>query len=133
MEPVMKIEVNSDPRIFPVGIAHTQLSHVADIDLQSDEMVTFVTDGELEYDVCRKSWGYYATPSLGGRLRAFGWRAAVMRNIDTRHCFVVLVQEGREDEWMAYMLIERQELVLWIDDFETLSGMPAAVGPELAR
>jgi hypothetical protein len=41
---------------------------------------------------------------------------------------VVLVQEGREDEWMAYMLIERQELVLWIDDFETLSGMPAVGG-----
>ncbi|MDE0973587.1 MAG: hypothetical protein OSA11_00675 [Candidatus Nanopelagicales bacterium] len=124
----MKVKVKSDPRIFPVGIAHTQLSHVADIDLESDEMVTFVTDEKLEYDVCRKSWGYYATPSLGGRLRAFGWRAAVMRNKDTRHCFVVLVQEGREDEWMAYMLIERQELVLWIDDFETLSGMPAVGG-----
>lgn len=125
----MKIEVNSDPRIFPVGIAHTQLSHVADIDLESDEMVTFVTDEKLEYDVCRKSWGYYATPSLGGRLRSFVWRAAVVRNIDTRHCFVVLVQEGKEDEWMAYMVSERQELVLWIDDFETLSGMPAVGGP----
>ena len=129
----MKIEVNSDPRIFPVGIADTQLSHVADIDLESDEMVTFVTDEKLEYDVCRKSWGYYATPSLGGRLREFGWRAAVMRNIDTRHSFVVLVQEDMEDEWMAYMLIERQELVLWIDDFETLSGMPTADGRRMNR
>ncbi len=127
----MKIDTKRVPRIFPVGIAHTQLSHVADIDLEPDEMVTFVTEGELEYDVCRKSWGYYATPSLGGRLRAFGWRAAVMRNIDTRHCFVVLIQEDMEGEWMAYMISERQELVMWIDDFETLSGMPAADGPRM--
>jgi len=125
----MKVKVKSVPRTFPVGIAHTQLSHVADIDLETDEMVTFESGGNFEYDVCRKSWGYYATPSLGGRLRAFGWRAAVMRNIDTRHCFVVLVQEGKEDEWMAYMVSERQELVLWIDDFEALSGMPAVGGP----
>lgn len=127
----MKIDTKRVPRIFPVGIACTQLSHVADIDLEPDEMVTFETGGKLEYDVCRKSWGYYATPSLGGRLRTFGWRAAVMRNIDTRHCFVVLVQEGMEDDWKAYMISERQELVMWLDDFEALSGMPAADGPRM--
>ncbi len=129
----MKFNVKSVPRIFPVGISQIPLSHVADIDLEPDEMVTFVSEGNLEYDVCRKSWGYYATPSLGGRLRAFGWRAAVMRNIDTRHSFVVLVQEDMEDEWMAYMLLERQELVLWIDDFEVLSEMAAAEVPRMNR
>ena len=121
----MKFEPKSEPRNFPVGNADIQLSHVADIDLEPDEMVTFITDGQREYDVCRKSWGYYATPSLGGRLRAFGWRAAVMRNILSRHCFVVLVQEDMEDEWLAYMISERQELVLWIDDFDALSEMRA--------
>jgi hypothetical protein len=129
----MKFNVKSVPRIFPVGISQIPLSHVADIDLEPDEMVTFVTEGNLEYDVCRKSWGYYATPSLGGRLRAFGWRAAVMRNIVTRHCFVVLVQEGMEDDWVEYMLVERQELVMWIDDFEALSGMAASEGPRMNR
>ncbi len=54
-----------------------------------------------------------------------------MRNIDTRHCSVVLIQEDMEDEWMAYMISERQELVMWIDDFKTLSGMPAADGPRM--
>lgn len=127
----MKFNIRSKPRIFPVGISQISLSHVADIDLEPDEMVTFESKGKFEYDVCRKSWGYYATPSLGGRLRAFGWRAAVMRNIDTRHCFVVLVQEGMEDEWMEYMLVERQELVMWIDDFAALSGMPAAGSPRI--
>jgi len=127
----MKFNVKTVPRIFPVGITQIPLSHVADIDLEPDEMVTFESGGKFEYDVCRKSWGYYATPSLGGRLRAFGWRAAIMRNIDTRHCFVVLVQEGKEGEWVEYMLVERQELVMWIDDFELLSGMPAASGPRV--
>lgn len=129
----MKFNVKSVPRIFPVGISQIPLSHVADIDLEPDEMVTFESNGNFEYDVCRKSWGYYATPSLGGRLRAFGLRAAVMRNIDTRHCFVVLVQEGMEDEWMEYMFAERQELVMWIDNFEALSGMAAAEVPRMDR
>ena len=129
----MKIDSKTAPRKFPVGIAEIQLSHVADIDLAPEEMVTFLTTDHREYDVCRKSWGYYATPSLGGRLRTFGWRAAVMRNIDTRHCFVVLVQEGMEDDWKAYMISERQELVMWIDDFETLSRMPAAASSMMDR
>jgi len=38
-----------------------------------------------------------------------------------------------EDDWMAYMLMERQELVLWIDDFEVLSGMAAAEAPRMNR
>ena len=124
----MKIDVKQPPRRFPVGIADIELSHTADITLDPDEMVTFRDDEGREYDVTRKDWGWYATPSLAGRLTRFGYRPALMRNIDTRQCFLVLVEAGKEEAWRAYNRAERQEVVLWLDDFDKLAAMPAEEG-----
>lgn len=124
----MNIEAINPPRTFPVGYHDLRLAHVATIALEPDELITFTSEPGREYDVVRKDWGYYATPSLAGRLRSFGFRAAVMRNKNTRHCFVVLVDETRIAAWQDYMTVEQQELVLWLDDFDTLSALPAA-GP----
>ena len=114
----MQIDIFSEPRRFFVGVAKIQLSHVANIALQPDEMVTFISDGDREYDVAAKDWGYYAAPSLGGRLRHFGMRAALIRNVDTRQVFVVLVFGDQVPTWRKYMQDERQELVVWLDDVE---------------
>jgi hypothetical protein len=130
----MQIDAFAEPRRFPVGEAEIQLSHVANIDLQPDEMVTFISDGGREYDVTAKDWGYYATPSVGGRLRHFGMRAALMRNVDTRQVFVVLVFDDQVPAWRGYMKDERQELVMWLDDVEAVfvNTAPAHDGSESA-
>lgn len=112
----MEINALCKPRQFQVGVADIELSHVANIFLKPDEMVTFVSAGDREYDLTAKEWGYYATPSVGKRLREFGMRAALMRNVDTRQVFVVLVFDDRVDSWKNYMQVERQELVLWLDE-----------------
>lgn len=118
----MIIEDINPARTFPVGYENIILRHVANIELEADEMVTFVA-GESEYDVCRKNWGYYATPSLDKRLPGFGLRPALMRNKLTRHYFVVLVQESQLQEWKNYMIREEQELVVWLDDAVALEGL----------
>jgi len=106
----------SPAREFSVGIRSIVVSHVADIELGADEMITFTGPDAHEYDVVKKSWGYYATPSIDKRLPAYGLRAGLMRNIDTRHCFVVLVRDNALDDWQSYMADERQELVGWLDE-----------------
>jgi hypothetical protein len=121
----MNIDAKVPPRQFEVGISGIVLSHCADVELAPDELVTFVTPTGAEYDVTRKSWGYYATPSLAGRLAASGFRAALVRNVDTRQCFVILVDESRSDEWREYNRLERQEIVMWLDDHERLSALRA--------
>ena len=126
----MKLQIKDPPRRFPVGLREITLAHVADMALDPDEMVTLSDGAGRELDVTRKDWGWDATPSLGGRLRRFGLRAAIMRNVDTRHCFVVLIEEGHEESWRRYMDEERQELVLWLDDFDRLAGMPAEAEAE---
>lgn len=115
----MNIDACDPPRTFPVGISGITLQHCADVRLEPNEMVTFVTSEGREYDVARKSWGYYATPSLGVRLASNGFRAALTRSIDTRKCYVVLVEADRVEEWQRYNEVERQEVVLWLDEFDS--------------
>lgn len=112
----MDIDAFDAPRRFSVGITDIELSHVANIALQPDEMVTFTRPGGSQYDVTAKDWGYYATPSVGKRLRLFGIRAGLMRNVDTGLGFVVLVFEDHMSAWQKYMEVEHQELVMWLDE-----------------
>ena len=121
----MKTNTIDPPRKFPVGLAEIDISHTADIYLQDDEMVTFMAADNSEYDIVKKNWGYYATPSLGGRLLSFGLKAAIMRNIDTRQCFVILVQRDQLNALKKYMFEERQEIVMWLDDFNKLANVLA--------
>ena len=115
----MEIDAFNRPRRFQVGVANIELSHVANIVLEPDEMLTFISAGEREYDLTAKEWGYYATPSVGKRLRHFGIRAGLMRNVDTGQVFVVLVFEDQMPAWRKYMEVEHQELVMWLDEISS--------------
>jgi len=119
----MKFAPIDPPRRYAVGrrIPH-QISDCARIELQADEQVTFVTPAGAEYDVTRKAWGFYATPSLNGRLAGFGLRAALVRNPDQRY-FIFLVERGREDEMTRYLDAEEQTLVRWLDTDEALQAL----------
>lgn len=112
----MEIDAFTRPRRFQVGVADIELSHVANIVLEPDEMLTLISAGDREYDLTAKEWGYYATPSVGKRLREFGMRAALMRNVKTRQVFVVLVFDEQVELWKDYMQVEHQELVVWLDE-----------------
>lgn len=114
----MDSDIFAQPRQFPVGVNDIYLSHVANIALRPDEMVTFVSDGDREYDVTAKDWGYYATPSVGNRLRRFGMRAALMTNIRTHEVFVVVVFVDHIASWREYMVAEHQELIVWLDELD---------------
>lgn len=117
----MEIRPIRPARKFAVGIRDITLSHVANVELETDEQVTFVNEEGQEYDIVRKNWGYYATPSLGGRLKKNGLRAGLTRNIQSGALFVVLVDEDFEEEWAVYCENEGQELVAWLDSPEFLN------------
>lgn len=112
----MKFTPIEPPRRFEVTGAglRLMLSDCARIDLAPDEQVTFTTPGSAEYDVVRKEWGFYATPSTNGRLAAFGLRTALVRNRQNR-LFVMLVEKDREAAFHAYVVADRQQLVCWLD------------------
>ncbi len=78
----MRVERRDPPREFQVG--PVTISHCADVELEPDEQITLVSGSGTEYDIVRKSWGYYATPSTNRRLAEHGLRAALTANADGR-------------------------------------------------
>jgi hypothetical protein len=119
----MKYTPVDPPRVFAVGHAAQVWMHdCGRIALAADEQVTFVTDSGAEYDVARKSWGFYATPSLNGRLAHFGLRAVLVKN-PLGKFYVWLVEQGKEDDFQQYVDLEEHMVVSWLDDVEVLATL----------
>jgi hypothetical protein len=95
-------------------VAGVRLTHVADVSLEPDELVTF--EGGL--DVTRKDWGYYATPSLNGRLREHGLRAVLV--LGGGKLYLLLVEEGAEPAFEDYLREQELRVVAWLDSDEAV-------------
>jgi hypothetical protein len=122
----MKFEAKNPPRQFEVGNAvRFPMSDCGSIALEHDEQVTFTTPAGGEFDVARKDWGFYATPSLNGRLPQFGLRAVLIRNTLTGRYFILLVEEGRDSSFGAYMKQESLEVIAWLDSAKNLDALAA--------
>jgi hypothetical protein len=125
----MKFTPIDPPRCFEVSGRGLKLvvSDCAHIALAPDEQVTFITESGGEYDVVRKDWGFYATPSTNGRLKSFGLRAALVVS-GYGKLFVVLVEAGREDAFLAYAAADQQRLLCWLDDDAAVTQLAAHYG-----
>jgi hypothetical protein len=116
----MKIEIQNPPRNFEVGFDNkTNISDCGTIVLNSNEQITFKTSQGGEYDVTRKSWGFYATPSTNGRLPRFGFKTVLVKNRLNQH-FVMLVEKGHESEFENYAMKEPLTIVAWLDNSKDL-------------
>ena len=119
----MKFDEKRPPRVFQVGnVEKFPMRDCGTMRLAPDEQITFVTESGAEYDVARKDWGFYATPSLNGRLTSFGLRAVLVKNPGGRY-FVLLVQKDRDKEFDAYVKSEQLAIVCWMDSEENLRAL----------
>lgn len=98
----------------------TNICDSADIYLDENEQVTFVTDGGQRYDVVRKRWGFYATPSINRRLKKEGFRTALVKNAQGR-VYLMVVEVGKQDLFERYCEKEDQSVVEWLDDIPSSS------------
>lgn len=120
----MKLTVKDPPRIFTVGKGQgIKIKDCAQIALAANEQVTLVTESGAEYDVARKEWGFYATPSLNGRLRKFGLRAVLVKHPATKHFYLFLVEAGKEKGFENYIQTEGHQIISWMDSDEALEKL----------
>jgi len=125
----MRFDSKDPPRTFTVGNSgQFEIKDCGSVYLDADEQVTFVTASGSEYDVTAKEWGFYATPSLNGRLRQFGLRGVLIRNRCTGRYFVLLVARGQETGFDAYCQQENLTVIAWLDNTEVLDGLAAVLG-----
>lgn len=119
----MKFVPLDPPRVFSTGRGEPiEIKDCGRLELEADEQVTFVTAGGAEYDVARKTWGYYATPSLNGRLLNFGLRAVVVRSFVGKY-YLFLVERGQEAVLQRYLDAERNTIVRWLDNDADLAAI----------
>ncbi len=119
----VKFYETNPPRTFEVGFDIKRIiKDCGMIKLSPDEQVTFVTESGNEYDLTRKNFGFYATPSLNGRLKRFDLRAVLVKN---RHdqFFIILVEKGKEPLFDKYIEEEKMDVVVWMDNTEVLSKL----------
>ena len=112
----MKFNPNQPPRVFHVGEGgNIAISDMGDIALAPDEQITFVTESGARYDFARKAWGYYATPSINGRLRNEGFKTALVQNEQGR-IYVMAVEAARIALFEEYCRVEKQTVLSWLDE-----------------
>jgi hypothetical protein len=127
---VVKLTPKIPPRRFVVGnAAKFEISDCGALALAADEQVTLTTERGGEYDVVRKAWGFYATPSLNGRLEQFGLRGVLIRNRSTGRYFVLLVERGCEADFGAYVVEEGLEIIAWMDSTAALDELARRMKP----
>lgn len=123
----MRFEPKQPPREFEVGFDRKGIiKDCGTMLLAPDEQITLVTEQGNEYDVTRKEWGFYATPSLNGRLANFDLRGVLVKNRISRY-FVFLVQRGKEDAFQRYVEGEPLSVVAWLDTTESLEALEAGL------
>jgi hypothetical protein len=123
----MKFEEKQPPRAFEVGFDRKGIIlDCGAMHLAPDEQITFVTAAGAEYDITRKEWGFYAGPSLNGRLESFGLRAVLAKNRVNRY-FVLLVEQGKEAAFDEYVAGEPLTIVAWLDTTEALQSLETKV------
>jgi hypothetical protein len=123
----MRLVPTVPPRVFEVDqppsvkapLFTTDCGRVA---LDPDEQITFLTDSGAELDVARKSWGYYAMPSLNARLVRFHLRAVLVKD-DAGRFVLLLVERGKEGDFHRYLEIEGYSIVCWLDSTEALESL----------
>jgi hypothetical protein len=117
------------PREFEVGFDKKGIIRdCGTMSLDPDEQITFVTEDGKEYDVTRKEWGFYAGPSLNGRLAGFNLRAVLLKNRINRY-FVLLVERGKEGMFEQYVREESMQLISWLDSDAALGSLEEKLKP----
>ena len=112
------------PRLFKVGNRITfDMKDCGSIRLDADEQITLLTPNGAEFDVARKEWGFYATPSLNGRLQQFNLRAVLIRNLMTNRYFVFLVEVGKEPLFDLYCSQENLAVIVWLDSTDACDAV----------
>lgn len=113
----MKQELHQPPREFS-PYPGLRLCDMGDVWLASDEQLTFRTPTGAGNDIVRKDWGFYLTNSLNANLRSQGFKTALVSSgaADPR-LYVLLVESGKLDEFIAYLKAYGMKLAMWLDEW----------------
>ena len=112
----MKVMQKKPPREYKVGVeSQITIKDCGSILLKENEQITFLTSEGKEYDVAKKDWGFYATPSVNSRLKNQGFKTALVKN-SKGQWFIMLVDKDKIGIFQDYLDEEKNVVVEWLDE-----------------
>ena len=90
------------------------LTDVGSIFLKNDDLVTF-KDGKKEFDIAKKIWGYYGTPTLNKRLKNFGYVGALTRHKVFDTYALLIVDIKKKKTFLKYLKKEDMQIICWLN------------------
>ena len=112
----MKYFLKKIPRIFKVGLLNNILiKDFGEIDLGEDEQITFLHVNNSRFDFVKKDWGFYATPSINGRLKNEGFKTALVKNGNGK-IYIMAVHKTKQKLFKSYCERESQTVLDWLDE-----------------
>jgi hypothetical protein len=99
-------------RKFNVGVKKDiKIKYLKNIHLKPNEQITFISKKNREYDFVKKDWGYYATPSINGRLKKFKFITYLIRSTLTKKKFILVVYKEKVNLFKKYLKKEKLKIV----------------------
>jgi hypothetical protein len=83
--------------------------------LNDNEQVTFSDKYKKnnDYDVTKKDWGYYATPSINSRLKKNNYLSYIVVNKSTKFFYIMLVHKKKRNIFLKYLKKENLKIISW--------------------
>jgi len=86
----------------------------AKIYLKNDEQITLIDYKKNQYDIVKKSWGYYSTPSINKRLKKNNYLACIVENVEKKTFFLFLVNTKKKVDFNKYIKINKIKVIKWL-------------------
>ena len=110
----MKIFKKKKPRLFLVSKKNNiYLKDIGKIYLNDNENLTITSSDKKNFEICRKDWGYYATPSINSRLKKNGFRTVLVRQ--KHKYFILIVNKNKIRKFKSYCNLENYKIIEWLD------------------
>jgi len=107
----VKIKTLKKPRLFTVN--DMSIKDYGKIQLNKNEMISFITKSKREYDFTAKDWGFYVTPSINGRLKKEGFKIALVKN-NTGKFFIMAVENNKKILFKKYCSNDMLKIIKWM-------------------
>ena len=110
----MKIK-RKNRKFKPSNSSNIILKDCGDITLKNNEQVTFTSTKSLSqnFDITKKSWGYYATPSINNRLLKNNFFSFIVQNKSTKNFFIMIANNRKLNGFYKYLKKENLKIIKW--------------------
>ena len=107
--------INKVNRKFkPSKKSGVSITEKAKIYMKHNEQITLIDINKNQYDIVKKSWGYYSTPSINKRLKNNNHEACIVKNIEKKTIFLFSVNIKKKIEFNQYLKKNNIKVIKWL-------------------